>query len=91
MEIINYLGEYLSKIINISPPAARGLIKLAIKEELGSFKPLDHVNYKDLKLVIENSLKQRLLKLEINEEEVIIEILLDKLSKFQSLISMSNI
>ncbi|MHA2290440.1 MAG: hypothetical protein ACXABG_16765 [Promethearchaeota archaeon] len=91
MEIINYLGEYLSKSINISSPAARGLIKLAIKEELDPFKPLNQINYKDFKLVIENSLKQRLIKLEINETSVIIEILLDKLSRFQSLISMSNI
>ena len=91
MEIINYLGEYLSNSINISPPAARGLIKLAIKEQLGPFKPLDHVIYKDFKLVIENSLKKRLLKLEIKETDVIIEILFDKLKEFQSLISMSNI
>ena len=91
MEIINYLGEYLSKSINISPPAARGLIKLAIKEELGPFKPLDLVNYRDFKSVIESSLKNRLLKLEVKETEVIVEIILDKLNKFQSLISMSNI
>lgn len=91
MEIINYLGEYLSKSINISSPAARGLIKLAIKDELGPFKPFDQVNYRDFKLVIESSLKVRLEKLEIYEIEVIIEILLDKLNRFQSLISMSNI
>jgi hypothetical protein len=91
MEIINYLGESLSKSINITPPAARGLIKLAIKEEFGPFMPLEQVNYKNLKLVIENSLKLRLFKLEIEESSVIIEILLDKLNKFQSLISMSNI
>ena len=91
MEIINYLGEFLSNSINISPPAARGLIKLAIKEELGPFKPLDLINYKDFKNVIESSLKKRLLKLEIKETDIIIEILFDKLKKFQSLISMSNI
>lgn len=91
MEIINYLGEFLSRSINISPPAARGLLKLAIKEELGPFKPLEQVNYKDFKLVINNSLKQRLFKLEVHETSLIIEILLDKLSKFQSLISMTNI
>lgn len=91
MEIINYLGEFLSKSINISSPAARGLIKLAIKEEFGPFRPFEQVNYRDLKLVIENSLKLRLFKLEIKESSVIIEILLDKLSRFQSLISMSNI
>ena len=91
MEIISYLGEFLSKTINISSPAARGLIKLAINEELGPFRPLKQVNYRDLKLVIENSLKQRLFKLEIKETLAIIEILLDKISKYQSLISMSNI
>lgn len=91
MEIINYLGEYLSSLINISPPAARGLLKLAIKEELGPFKPLDQVHYKDFKLVIDSSLKKRLVKLEIKKTDIIIEILFDKLKKFQSLISMSNI
>ncbi len=91
MEIINNLGEYLSNSINISPPAARGLIKLALKEELGPFKPIDQVNYKDFKAVIESSLKKRLIKLEIKETDIIIEILFDKLKKFQSLISMSNI
>ena len=40
MEIYNYLGDILADKIKISPPAARGLIKLAIKDELGSFKPL---------------------------------------------------
>ena len=34
MEIFNYLGEFLSLTINISLPAARGLIKLAIKKEM---------------------------------------------------------
>jgi len=91
MEIVNYLGEFLSKFISISPPAARGLIKLAIKEELGPFRLLENVNYKEFKLTIESSLKNRLLKLEVKETEVIVEILLDKLIKFQSLISMSNI
>lgn len=41
--------------------------------------------------VIESSLKKRLIKLEIKETDLIIEILFDKLKKFQSLISMSNI
>ena len=91
MEIINYLGKFLSTSVNISPPAARGLIKLAIKEELGPFKPLEKVNYRDMKLVIENSLKVRLVNLDIYETDFIIETLLDKLSSFQSLISMSNI
>jgi len=33
MEIIKYLGNQLAKKINISPPATRGLLKLAIKDE----------------------------------------------------------
>ena len=32
MEIIKILGENLSRLIKISPPAARGLIKMAIKD-----------------------------------------------------------
>ena len=91
MEIISYLGEYISNSINISSPAARGLLKLALKEELGPFKPLEQINYRGFKLTIENSLKKRLLKLDLKQTDVIIEILLDKLVKFQSLISMSNI
>ena len=78
-------------LISASTVNKRRINFLRVIEELGPFKPLEQVNYKDFKSTIENSLKNRLLKLEVKETQVIIEILLDKLNKFQSLISMSTI
>ncbi|MHA1375668.1 MAG: hypothetical protein ACTSR7_15405 [Promethearchaeota archaeon] len=91
MEVIKYLGNKLAEFTTISPPGARGLIKLAIKDDLGPYKPLQQVSYKELKTAIENSLKKRLLSLEINDIDKIIEELLDLLARFQSLIVMENI
>ena len=45
MEIIRYLGDKLAEQMSISSPAARGLIKLSIKDELGPFKALTKINY----------------------------------------------
>lgn len=91
MEIIKYLGNQLAKKINISPPATRGLLKLAIKDELGPFKPLNQINFNDLKSVIENTLSLRLKKLEIPNTEILVEYLLDQLTKNQSLITMAGV
>jgi len=91
MEIIKYLGNNLAKKINISPPAARGLLKLAIKDELGPFKPLNQINFNDLKSVIENTLSLRLKKLEIPNSEILVEYLLHQLTKNQSLITMAGV
>jgi hypothetical protein len=91
MEIIKYLGNQLAKKINISPPATRGLLKLAIKDELGPFKPLNQINFNDLKSVIENTLKLRLKKLEIPNSEILVEYLLHQLTKNQSLITMAGV
>ncbi|MFX1356325.1 MAG: hypothetical protein ACFFA8_03495 [Promethearchaeota archaeon] len=91
MEIINILGNGLANKINISPPAARGLIKLSIKDEVGPFKPLELINYDDLKSTIQNSLKARLKNLQIFNAEKIISDLIDILNKNQSLITMAGV
>ena len=91
MEVIKYLGNKLAELITISPPGARGLIKLAVKDVLGPFKPLQQVTYRELKITIENALKKRLLSLEINSIDKIIEELSDLLARYQSLIVMENI
>lgn len=91
MEAIKYLANKLSKFTTISPPGARGLIKLAVIDEFGPFKPIQQVTYKELKLVIENALKKRLNRLNIINTNKIIEELLDLLAKYQSLIVMENI
>ncbi len=88
MEIINYLGNKLAEKIRISPPAARGLLKLAIKDELGPFVPIEQIRFNDLKKVILNSLRARLIKLEIIDPNPIIEFLNDELTRNQSLITM---
>lgn len=89
MEIINHLGNILSKKINLSPPAARGLIKLSIKDELGPFKPLIEINLDDLKSVIKNSLNKRLIQLEVQDSDNLILFMIDELILNQSLITMS--
>lgn len=89
MEIINYLGDKLSEHINITPAASRGLLKLAIKDELGPFKPLELISFNDLKNVINNSLERRLNKLDIQNLQNILKNLLEELTKNQSLITMS--
>jgi hypothetical protein len=91
MEVINILGEKLSLRINISPPAARGLLKLAIKDEIGPFKPFNQLNYEDLKNSIENALKIRLEKLDIKKPQKIIDNLMGELRKIQSIITIGGV
>ena len=81
----------MAQKINISPPAARGLIKLSIKDELGPFKPYNQIDFEDLKKTFENSLKKRLLKLDIQECESILDYLLDELTLNQSLITIGGV
>ncbi|MEJ2293907.1 MAG: hypothetical protein P8Y23_03995 [Candidatus Lokiarchaeota archaeon] len=41
----------------ISPPAARGLLKLVIKDGFGPFKPLEQLTFNDYKGVLRNEVK----------------------------------
>ena len=91
MEIIKYLAFVLSNEIDISQTATNGLIKLAIKDQLGPFFPLNKINYENLKLTIEQSLKSRLIKLKVQNIEKIIRLLIIELTNNQSLITLSNI
>lgn len=91
MDIIKHLGSKLAELVNISAPAARGLIKLAIKDELGPFIPLNQVTFDEFKNTIENSLKERLIKLEISTFELIVKYLIRELTDYQSLITMGGV
>lgn len=91
MEIIKFLGDKLANKINISPPAARGLLKLAIKDELGPFKPISEINFNDFKSVMKNSLRLRLIKLDIPNIDILIEYMLYNLTKNQSLTTMARV
>ncbi len=91
IEIFKYLGDILAEKINITPVATRGLIKLAVKDGLDPFKPLNQINYGNLKMVFNKELKERLIKLNVQNVESIIEDILNHLIKGQSLITMANI
>ena len=91
MQIINHLADVLSIRINISATASRGLIKLAIKDEIGPFEPLNKIGLKEYKRVIQTSLKRRLQNLNVENFEEIIVILSNELVTHQSLILMEKI
>ncbi|MFX1239256.1 MAG: hypothetical protein ACFFAS_05605 [Promethearchaeota archaeon] len=90
MTIITYLSEILSKRINISPIASRGLLKLSIQDELGPFIDFYTINFQGLKASIENALKKRLINLKIENLDEVIELLISELKTNQSLMTMDK-
>ena len=91
IEIIWFLGNKLSKKIDMSPAAARGMIKLAIQDELGPNKFIEKkLNYDVLKIVIQGSLKKRMMKLNPRNLEHLVQFLNVQLIKGQSLITMAR-
>ena len=91
MEIIKLLGDILANEIKISQPAARGLLKLSIKDELGPFKLYENLSYEDFRRSIMNALSNRLKKLNFENVEKIIEFILNKLNENQSLITIAGV
>lgn len=87
---ITYFGNLLAETLVISPPAARGLLKLSIMDEFGPFKPLNQVSLNEMKEVLEGALKNRLLNLSIKHCDEIINLMLSKLRENQSLITMGG-
>ena len=90
MIIIDYLSEILAEKLQISVPAIRGLIKLSIKDQCGPFTDISQISYDDLKYSIQEALKKRLLKLNINNAFELVDLLLSELKKNQSLITMNR-
>jgi hypothetical protein len=91
MEIIKYLGDLIAENLQIRPAAGRGLIKLAIKDRFGPFKPLKQLTFTDYKEVLHNEVKNRLIILEINKVDVIINRLIDFLIENQSIITLGEV
>ena len=89
--IIDYLSEILAENLQISPTAIRGLIKLSIKDQCGPFIDLSQISYDDLKRSIQITLKERLLRLNIDNALELVDLLLSELKKNQSLITMDRI
>ncbi|MFX1385085.1 MAG: hypothetical protein ACFFBP_21895, partial [Promethearchaeota archaeon] len=90
-EIIKYLGEKLAEKIKLSPTAARGLIKLAIQEQIGVFKQFSRISFKSFKEIIYGTLKDRLIKLEIDNVNDVTDDMFNYLIKIQSLITMGSV
>lgn len=84
MNFITFFGNLLSKKIHISSPAARGLLKLAIADELGPFIQINKINHNEFKKIFEKSLRARLINLEISNIEEIIQYLIEELKHYQS-------
>ena len=91
MDIINFLAEKLSKEIGITIFATRGLIKLSISDELGPYFLFKQITFEQLSKVIQNSLKRRMMKLQVNDVEFLVDFLNNELIQNQSLILMSKI
>ena len=91
MQIIYYLGDILSKKIDISPSASRGLLKLSIKDEFGPYEPLNSLGLTHYQNVVKNSLKKRLVDLKVKDFENLVKLLLEELMKHQSLLTMEKI
>ena len=64
---------------------------MSIIDELGPFKPLDQINYNELKLVIKKTVKKRLIELNYTNIEYVIKCLLIQLREKQSLITMERV
>jgi hypothetical protein len=88
LTIIAHLGDKLASLISISAPAARGLIKLAIKDEFGPFRQHPQINFEEYKSILENSLRKRLKNLNVPDVNNAINQMLDELTLKQSLITM---
>ena len=88
MEILNLLASIISKEISISYPAARGLLKLSIIDKFGPFKPLKEIKYSDMTSVVNDSLKDRLVELNIGDYKKLILFLTNELKNNQSLFTI---
>lgn len=59
MTIIDFFGDYLAEIIEKKPIACKGLIRLAVKDKFPGKTP-EELEYSDLKIVFNSTLKNRL-------------------------------
>jgi hypothetical protein len=88
INFIKFFGETLSRKIGKDDLVSRGLILYAIKDEYGSY---DTVNFEILKQTFENSLKERLEKVNIANVDNICNEMIKELIKNQSLLTMGAV
>ena len=88
MDIITYFGDVLSEKIGIPPIAARGLLRFSLKDEVGS---AENPNYETLIKTFNNSFKDRLDRIGVENREKVASDMIKELSKKQSLFTMSTV
>ena len=88
MDPIEYFGNLLSKKINKQDIVGRGLILYAIQDEMGS---ANVVNFDILKRTFQNSLKDRLKKVAIQNIDSVSDEMVKELIQKQSLLTMSAV
>lgn len=84
---VSFLGEKLASEINIDPIAGKGLIRLAIKDDLGESHD---INIQKLRNVIQNGLKKRLERIDIENVNLIIKKLDNLVVTNQSIFTIGN-
>ncbi len=86
MDVVNFLGPKLSKIINKNVSPCKGLIRFAIKD---AGKNPNLLTYKEINEIINNELKIRLDQVNIPELDQVILQLNKIIVKNQSVFTMS--
>lgn len=85
--MIKFLGEKLAQKIDKKVMPSTGFIRLAIRDDYGTSKDLSIQN---IKHSLENGLKERLKKINIQNIDEIISYLVRILLENQALLSMTN-
>ena len=85
--IVEVLGEQLSKALNIKPIQAKGLLRLAIKDAMPN-KVVEELSLKDIKVVLNQGLNERLNKIGVSNSDKIVKDLVNYMTANQSLITI---
>jgi len=90
-EVIAFLGNKLSEIIQRPVPLSKGFIRLAFKDAgLALLLSQNALDLMEINFVIENHLKQRLEKLKIENVNDIVSSLSNEMIRSQVILTMSR-
>lgn len=84
--LINILGESLAGQTKLGSMPSKGFIRLAIKDDFGD----KNIDIKDLKYMLKNGLKNRLIKLKVPNYDDVLLHLEHTLMENQSVLTLSN-
>ena len=85
--IIEILGEQLAKVLNVKPIQAKGLLRLSIKDVMPN-KATDDLSFKDITLILKQSLNDRLNKIGVPNGNKVVQNLVQYITDNQSLMTL---